>query len=129
MYRIVEVSKEGRHVVENDETGERYRATPDAEWLGALTTWRKELDLLKARLEPIWQRAQRRRTFLLNRIARRAGYRTIVPCPMPWGHGMFNECRKLARKSKSPVSARRTGLSGGNRQDEVQSGTKHGVVK
>lgn len=97
MYKIVYLDPKGRHILQNEETGDRYQRVEDDEWAEALAAFRAGCRLHEGLLDRLLRRAARRQSWGLYQRVLRAVRERRVPAPMPWGHVMFQEARAAQR--------------------------------
>lgn len=88
MFRLI-----GPGRVVNMETGEVYVETSNKDWMAVRDAWSDGQVERAARLTPVLERANRRRTWRLYQVAARASYKRYPPAPMPVGHAMFRKAR------------------------------------
>lgn len=85
---------DGCHIVQNPETGERYVRTPDTKWREWLDAWRDEVGRPNPLLDKLFRRAVVHNDWRLYTAAKKALTARRTPCPMPWGHIMFDDCKE-----------------------------------
>lgn len=90
---------DGRHIVQNPETGERFIRTPSHLWGEWLDAWRAEVTRPNPLLDRLFRRAVKRCDWTLYRSAKKAITARRTPAPMPWGHVIFLDCKKPAKAS------------------------------